>query len=117
MRHPWFVAVLLPVAAVAGYAAGARPVEAQTEALPFDIGETVTFSLPSGGSWKCRIEELRGTFARCIDPSMPVRFGDRQPDNGSHDTSCDPHPTPPIERGSRVASAAPAAWSKRRCGD
>ena len=35
-------------------------------------------------------------------------------DNGSQDTSCDPHATRRIERASRVASAAPAAWSKRR---
>ena len=32
-------------------------------------------------------------------------------DNGSQDTSCDPYATRPIERASRVASAAPAAWS------
>ncbi len=80
MRHPWSIAVLLAVAALAGYAAGARPVQAQAEALPFTIGETVTFSMHPEGSWKCRIEEIRGTFARCIDPSMPVRFFDRQPD-------------------------------------
>ena len=82
MRHSWSVPVLLALAALAGYAAGARPVQAQSDVLPFSIGDTVTFSLPPDGSWKCRIEEIRGTFARCADPSGPqvVRYGDRQPD-------------------------------------
>ena len=80
MRHPMFVPVLLALAALAGYA-GARPVQAQSEALPFSTGDTVTFSNPEG-TWKCRIEEIRGAFARCGDPSGPqvVRPGDRQPD-------------------------------------
>ena len=81
MRHSMFVPVLLALAALAGYAAGARPVQAQSEALPFSTGDTVTFSNPEG-TWKCRIEEIRGAFARCGDPSGPqvVRFGDRRPD-------------------------------------
>ena len=81
MRHPWSVPVLLALAALAGYAAGTRPVQAQSEALPFSTGDTVTFSNPEG-TWKCRIEEIRGAFARCGDPSGPqvVRPGDRQPD-------------------------------------
>ena len=79
MRHPWSVPVLLALAALAGYAA--RPVQAQTEPLPFSTGDTVTFSNPEG-TWKCRIEEIRGTFALCGDPAGPqvVRYGDRQPD-------------------------------------
>ena len=49
------------------------------------FGDTVTFSLPPDGTWKCRIEEIRGTFARCGDPSGPptVRYGDRQADQQS----------------------------------
>ena len=80
MRHSMFVAVLLALAALAGYA-GARPVQPQSEALPFSTGDTVTFSNPEG-TWKGRIEEIRGAFARCGDPSGPqvVRPGDRQPD-------------------------------------
>ena len=39
----WSVPVLLALAALAGYAAGARPVQAQTEPLPFSTGDTVTF--------------------------------------------------------------------------
>ena len=82
MRHSWSVLVLLALAALAGYAAGTRPVQAQSDALPFSNGDTVTFNLPPDGTWKCRIEEIRGTFARCGDPSGPptARYGDRQPD-------------------------------------
>ena len=81
MRHPWSVPVLLALATVAGYAAGSRPVQAQTEALPFAIGEIVTISL-QGGTHRCRIEEIRSMFARCGDPSGPPvgGYGLRQPD-------------------------------------
>ena len=81
MRNFISVPALLSLAALAGYAAGVRPVQAQSEALPFSTGDTVTFSNPEG-TWKCRIEEIRGAFARCGDPSGPqvVRYGDRQPD-------------------------------------
>ena len=80
MRHPWTVPVLLVLAALAGYAVGTRPVQAQAQPLPFAIGETVTISL-QGGTHRCRIEEIRGTFARCADPSGPPvgGFGVRQP--------------------------------------
>ena len=37
--------------------------------------------------------------------------------DGSQEPPCDPHATRPIERGSRVASAAPAASFKRRSDD
>ena len=80
MRHSWSVPVLLVLAALAGYATGARPVQAQPQPLPFAIGETVTISL-QGGTHRCRIEEIRGMFARCGDPSGPPigGFGVRQP--------------------------------------
>jgi hypothetical protein len=81
MRNSLSIALLLVLAALAGYAVGAHPVEAQTVALPFSTGETVTISLQGGGSRKCRIEEIRGMFARCADPSPPQEFlsGYRQP--------------------------------------
>ena len=75
MRHPWSVPVLLALAALAGYAA--RPVQAQTEPLPFSTGDTVTFSNPEG-TWKCRIEEIRGTFAH-----VAIRLGRRSSDRRS----------------------------------
>jgi hypothetical protein len=47
--------------------------------LPFVVGEIVTISL-QGGTHRCRIEEIRGMFARCGDPSGPPinGFGVRQ---------------------------------------
>ena len=80
MRHPWSVPVLLALAALAGYATGTRPVQAQAQTLPFAIGETVTITLQEG-THRCRIEEIRGTFARCGSPSStPIGgFGVRQP--------------------------------------
>ena len=65
MRHPSSIPVLLAVAALAGYAAGARPVQAQSEAFPLQVGEIVMFSFQDGDNRQCRIEEMRGTFARC----------------------------------------------------
>ena len=70
MRHRWFIAVLLALAALSGYAAAVRPVLAQSDVLPFQIGDIVTFSFQGGGSRQCRIEELRSYFARCGDPSV-----------------------------------------------
>ena len=70
MRGPWFLAVLLTLAVLAGYAAGARPVQAQAEALPFAIAETVTFrcNLTSAGSVESRKFE-----ARLLDAPIPSR--------------------------------------------
>ena len=65
MRHSWSVPVLLTLASLAGYAAGARPMQAQAEAFPFQVGDVVTFSFQGGGTRPCRIEEMKGTFARC----------------------------------------------------
>ena len=80
MRHSCSAPVLLVLAAVAGYALGTPPVRAQPQPLPFAIGDTVTISL-QGGTTRCRIEEIRGTFARCADPSGPPvgGYGVRQP--------------------------------------
>ena len=81
MRDPWTIPVLLVLAGLVGHAVGARPAQAQTPALPFSIGETVTISL-QGGTHRCRIEEIRGMFARCGDPSGPPvgGYGLGQPD-------------------------------------
>ena len=68
MRHRWSVPVLLALAALAGYGVAARPVQAQPEAFPFQVGDTVTFSFQGGGTRPCRIEEMKGAFARCGKP-------------------------------------------------
>ena len=82
MRHPWSVPVLLALAALAGYAAGARPVQAQSEPLPFSTGDTVTFSYPEG-TGKCRIEEIKWhvrPVRRSVRTARSSDIGDRQPD-------------------------------------
>jgi hypothetical protein len=65
MRRSIVAPALLALAALAGYAAGARPLQAQSEALPFTTGETVTFEFANGGTRDCRIEDIKGVFARC----------------------------------------------------
>jgi len=69
MRYSWSIPVLLVLAALAGYAAGARPLQAQPQATPILLGEVVLFSFQDGDSRECRIEEVRGDFARCGDPA------------------------------------------------
>jgi hypothetical protein len=69
MRQSWSVPVLLALAALAGYAAGARPVQAQSQPLPFSVGETVTFRFADDGSRDCRITDIKGMFALCESPS------------------------------------------------
>jgi hypothetical protein len=78
MRHAWSVPVLLAFAAVAGYAAGARPIEAQPEPWPFSIGEVITLTFPGGGSRPCSVEAITGTFARCgTGQRQPLSIGQR----------------------------------------
>jgi hypothetical protein len=81
MRHPWSIPVLLALVAFAGYAAGARPVQAQSEPLPFKTGEIVTFRFADNGSRECRITEIRGMFALCEPPSerQAPTFGRPEP--------------------------------------
>ena len=79
MRHPWSVPVLLALAALAGYAAGARPVQAQSEQWPVSSGDAVTLSFPGGGSRACAIEEIKGTFALCgTGQRQPLSIGQRE---------------------------------------
>jgi hypothetical protein len=79
MRHPWSVPVLLALAALAGYAVGARPVQAQAEQWPVGIGQDITLTLPGGGTHRCLIEAVRGTFARCGDRQKPsLNIGQRE---------------------------------------
>ena len=69
MRHPVAVPVLLALAALAGYATGARPAHAQAQAFPLQVGDIVLFSFQDGDSRHCQIEQMRGAFARCGVPS------------------------------------------------
>ena len=68
MRHHSLIAVLVGLGALAGYAADA-PAQAQSQPLPFLMGETVTFRYADNGSRDCRIGEIRGAFALCLPPA------------------------------------------------
>ena len=72
-----FVPVLLTLAALAGYATGARPVQAQAEPFPFQVGDNVTFSFQGGGTRPCRIEEMKGVFARCGNTRQGPTIGSK----------------------------------------
>jgi hypothetical protein len=65
MRLPWSVSALLVLAALAGYAAASRPVQAQADPWPFSRGEVITLTLPGDRTHRCTVEEMKGTFARC----------------------------------------------------
>lgn len=71
MINRWsLVAVLLGV--LAGYSLSGRSVQAQTDALPFAVGDTVTLwygtesAAPAfGTSVECVVAEFRGGYVRC----------------------------------------------------
>ena len=69
MRHAWSVPVLLVLAALAGYTLTTKPVRAQEEPFPVRVGDKVELALQDDGRWQCRIEEIKGVFARCSNPS------------------------------------------------
>ena len=73
MRHPSSVPVLLVLAALAGYATGARPVQAQAEPLPVNVGEHVTVHYDQGSRRPCQVIALRGTFLQCEIAKVPGR--------------------------------------------
>ena len=69
MRSSWMVPVLLVLAALAGYTLTTKPVRAQGEPFPFQVGDKVEFALQDDSRWQCQIEEIKGAFARCGNPS------------------------------------------------
>ena len=79
MRHSWSVLALLAVAALGGYTVGARPVHAQAEQWPVSVGQDITLTLPGGGTHRCLIEAIKGTFARCGERStQSLNIGQRE---------------------------------------
>jgi hypothetical protein len=65
-----FSVVWLVSGAIAGYAMAGPSARAQTESLPFSVGETVrlqylTGTYATGDSFECRVAEIRGIFVRC----------------------------------------------------
>jgi hypothetical protein len=88
MRHPWFVPALLALAALGGYAAGARPVSAQPvsaqplsaqpasaqpDVVPVRVGQTVELGFDASHGRRCFVEEMKGTFVRCRNLSKSDR--------------------------------------------
>ena len=51
------------------------------KAFPFKVGDIIEFSFQDDGSRQCRIDEIKGTFARCGNPPDPRAFtiGRREP--------------------------------------
>ena len=43
--------------------------QAQAEPFPFQVGDIVPFSFADGDSRECLIEQVRGAFAKCVNPS------------------------------------------------
>jgi hypothetical protein len=70
MRHPWSVPVLLALAALAGYAAGARPVQAQSQPPLINVGERVAVFYGNGTGRSCQVLAIQGTFLRCEPDPM-----------------------------------------------
>lgn len=71
MLNRWSLLTLL-VGVLVGYTFRAPTVQAQTELLPFAVGETVTLSYgqdaaqPSfGSSIECVVAEIRGVYVKC----------------------------------------------------
>ncbi|HMC76705.1 MAG TPA: hypothetical protein VKH34_06220 [Vicinamibacterales bacterium] len=69
MVNRWSAAVFV-VGILAGYALSAPAATAQSPALPFVVGDTVTLSLDKNGpvsQVSCRVGLVRGDYVRC-DP-------------------------------------------------
>jgi hypothetical protein len=63
---------MLLLGALAGYAFRGSTVQAQSEGLPFAIGDTVTFwygnaaaSPDAGTAVECAVAEIRGSYVKC----------------------------------------------------
>jgi hypothetical protein len=65
MRARWLLPLLILIAALGGYAAGGHPLTAQTDPLPFAVGDAVRFTWPDNSIRDCHIEDLRGMFVLC----------------------------------------------------
>jgi hypothetical protein len=71
MWNRWSL-LLVVVGAIAGYSVAGPAVQAQVEALPIAVGETVTLwygkgaEVPGlGSSVQCTVAEIRGAYVKC----------------------------------------------------
>jgi len=74
MVNRWSVVVLV-LGMVAGYVISGTSVKAQTDSLPFAVGETVLLRYPpthatEASPWvECSVVEIRGAFVKCAPPA------------------------------------------------
>ena len=75
MRQSWSVSVLLALATLGGYAAGARPVGAQSEEPLLRVGDNVLVLYPGNErGQQCQVVAVHGSFLRCApDPLVTLR--------------------------------------------
>jgi hypothetical protein len=62
--------LMLVVGLLAGYTVAGSSAQAQTESLPFAVGETVMFTFdehatPAPNLVECPVTEIRGDFVKC----------------------------------------------------
>jgi hypothetical protein len=82
MWNRWSLLMVI-LGALGGYAVASPSVTAQSEALPFAVGETVTLwygegtSTPAiGTSVECTVAEVRGSYVKCT-PRSRIAGSDR----------------------------------------
>ena len=69
MWNRWSLLMVI-LGALGGYAVASPSVTAQSEALPFAVGETVTLwyregTSTFGASVECTVAEIRGSYVKC----------------------------------------------------
>ncbi|MGB2718061.1 MAG: hypothetical protein WBC51_27995 [Vicinamibacterales bacterium] len=82
MLNRWSLLMLL-LGALAGYAVAGSTVQAQSDAAPFAVGDTVTLwfgkdAAPPGfgSSMQCTADEIRGSYVKC-GPRNRIGASDR----------------------------------------
>jgi hypothetical protein len=63
VTNRWAVVLILGMAVLSGYALSGPSAQAQTEALPFAVGDSITLFYDIRIS--CKIAAIRGDFVRC----------------------------------------------------
>jgi hypothetical protein len=77
MCRSWSVPALLALATLGGYAAGARPVGAQSEEPLIRVGDSVLVFYNEGRGHPCQVVAIQGSFLRCApDPIVRPRQQD-----------------------------------------
>jgi hypothetical protein len=76
MVNRWSVALLI-VGVIAGYVISGTSVTAQTDPLPFAVGETIILRYSAGpyasegySFVECSVMEIRGVYVKCAPPAQ-----------------------------------------------